>query len=186
MSANSLPVILFTPDHRLQCVVPLPEVRLLDHLNDPRSEYLSIADIVVREKRSGRPLAALTESLLAKSAVRIIIPTATKHEAPEKRYNTFHAKTSREAFALVDGFELHAQIQLEGHDEPSYILTQELKRFVPFVNTSIFYRGEPFPLPGNRVVFVNKESIDLFELDPELEIAAEEQGQQEDHATASV
>jgi hypothetical protein len=150
-------------DYVLECVVSLLGSRLLDHLNDPMTDFLRVSRVAVRQTCGGPPLATVDEAVVQKAHVKMVILCGDHHECPERRINSYAAKQRQTAVLLVGAFELRGELHLKGNSDPTYMLLREFDRFFPLTGASVSFRSAPIELPQPSLVFVQKSHVGMIQ-----------------------
>ena len=93
--------------------------------------------------------------------IEIVVLPTNEHEAPEKRWNNFTARTTANVFAIVSNYRIQGELQLPNNPKDSlYTLTHQLGRFFPITRTSITGPGtKQFSVP---VLLANKDLVNCF------------------------
>lgn len=164
MRESSVSTVLITKGHALSCVVPTKGQRLLDLLNDPETEFLNVNSIEVYRHASSDLVRAFPASVIRKTSIALAILTGPRHEAPERRKNSYTSKSVYDAFVTIGDFEVNGMLHLMGSPDTLSFLTHEANRFVPLSKANVCFKGASGGRFQERVIIVSKSAIDLLEI----------------------
>ncbi len=164
MLQAELRCVLVTNAHLLSANIATRGQRLLEVLGDHNTEFLHVGDTHVYRRQDNVKVADLQSAIIPKANIALAIPTGTKHEAPQKRTDSFIQKKRFDAFLVVSGYEVRGELALRGGNDPLAVLYHELGNFFPVpegrVTLETVHGGEH----KSQVVIVNKKYVSLFNL----------------------
>lgn len=172
-------------DHWLEATLSNNGLRLLEVLNDSRTEYMSVGDAMLSRagQKHGAPLAG--DCLLQKSQIILAMPGGT-HESPEKRRNAYREKRQRWATVTVPGYQLHGHLHLtSGGGNLVTTLTHEFGTFVPLSNVVLTPMYDGATQLHADTVILNKAWLALFCLEEECRSSGHEADRQATAPTAA-
>ena len=161
---NRCPAILVTSEHLLGVEIETRGQRLLDVLNDTNTSFLCVNEVRVFRRGCTSPVATLPQAVIQKSNVALAIPAGDKHEAPQKRSQSFVPKRRSAAFLVVLGYEVRGELALKRTDDPVAALCHELGRFFPIPNGTVAFAGTRCQQQTAQVVIVNSDHVSLLQL----------------------
>ena len=164
MPQNHIRAILVTNGHLFQCFVLGDGQRMLDILNAPGTDFLKVEDVHVYRHSSDECLRTYSNAVIRKSSITLAILTSAKHEAPEKRQNSYSAKDQYEAFIAISDYEINGKMHLKGSSDAMAFLNREAKNFVPITQATIQFNSGSNSHSQQPVVIANKSAIDLLQL----------------------
>jgi len=164
MPQNLIPAILVTNGHLFKCAVSGDGQRLLDILNAPGTDFLKVEDVHVYRHSSDQCVRTYSDAVIRKSSITLAILTSAKHEAPEKRQNSYSAKDQYEAFVAIADYEINGTMHLKGNPDATTFLNREAQNFVPITKATVQFNSSADSQPEQRVVIASKSSIDLIQL----------------------
>jgi len=136
--------------------------RIQDVLKDGATDFVHLVDVQVcpyAERESC--LATLSEVVVPKCKIEIVVVFADRHEAPTKRRNNLVVRETTNVFAIVSKYYIQGELHLptSPHDSLS-TLNHHLGRFFPITRASMSGPGEkqlsvPFLL-------ANKDFVNCF------------------------
>ena len=164
MLSDSVNTILATHEHLLTAKVATHGQRLLEVLADTNTDFLAVQDVRVFRRRGDTCMATLSEAVIRKANIAFVLPSGSKHEAPEKRSRSYVAKKKYGAFLVVLGYEVRGEIHLKELDDPKVLLCQEFRSFFPVPRGNVSFAGTRCGDRESQVVLVNRDLVSLFEV----------------------
>jgi hypothetical protein len=159
----SVLAVLITNQHLLTGEIALGNVRLVEILNDHRTDFLTLTNVRVFQLRSDTPVATLAQAVVRKRNVGLAILLSNEDGASQKRYDRFYSKKRYDTFLIVQGCEVRGQLALKVADDPVTALCHELEGFFPIPEGSVVF-GEGHPPYNGEVVIVNRDYVTLVQL----------------------
>jgi hypothetical protein len=145
MSKKNQQVTAAVFGHWLVGSLPLADFRIQEVLNDPRTDFLTLADVEVYPLAKRECVAHMPEVIIPKRELEFVILPTDSHEAPEKRWNNHAVKTAFEAFALIRGYRIWGELHLPKESANlRFLLTHQPGQFFALTCASISLdpRGE--------------------------------------------
>jgi len=164
MLSEEVNTILATHEHLLTAKVATHGQRLLDVLTDSNTDFLAVHDVKVFRRRGDTCIETLSEAVIRKDNIALVLPSSSKHEAPSKRSRSFVAKRTFSTFLVAIGYEVRGEIQLKTIDDPKVLLCQEFRNFFPVPNGTVSFAGTSCGNRGSQVVLVNRDLVSVFEV----------------------
>jgi hypothetical protein len=165
MSTVELDTLLVVGEHLLLCRVPLSGIRLLDHLNDPRSNFLHVSESRLLHRPYDDEAEMVGDTIVSKARLRLAIPTTRDHEAPEKRFHTLRSTSHRPALVLLEEYELRGNVHLGPGADPAHALVYEFGQFIPITDATLSSRGKPMRFSKAHVVLANRDFVDAIHVE---------------------
>ena len=138
-------------------------LRVLDTLNDPASDFVFLEDAKLyrEEHREDYSIATLSEVVIPKERITLVVIPRHEHETPDKRRNARVEKRSCQGIFVVPRYSVRGDIHLTGlRDDSLYTLVTDLGSFFPVTNATIECpSGKSISAP---VVIANKSKVDCF------------------------
>ena len=170
MGLQHTPVILIYDDYWLLGKVPTREERVLDVLKDPNTVYVEIAHVQVFRNQSR--VASISQGVVAKKKLSLILIPGKKHEAPEKRSLYFMKKRMCHTCVLVPGYTVQGKLHPSRLDNSLLTLTGGVADFFPMTDAKIQGAGiEPLEVP---VAIINKSVVAFFSVGASLPHSAQQ------------
>ncbi|MFC2054208.1 hypothetical protein ACFLV7_07920 [Chloroflexota bacterium] len=168
MVAEGTSVMMFTHQHRLNCILPTGGQRLREILNERTTEFLRIFDVQVFHGINADVCDSnLSDVVINKASICLVIIPTEKHEAPEQRMIKRFTKNLYAIFLSVISFEVKGTIHLINSPHSQQLtnyLVHDLNNFFPITNATISQvnsSAKPLIAP---VVLVNKACVGIFSL----------------------
>jgi hypothetical protein len=162
MTACCAPVILITDEHVLSATIPTSGQRVLDILNDPRSQFLTVQNASVLRRRDGSRIATLPDAVMRKANIGAALLSGGEHEAPEKRRSCYLRKDEHVAFLVVLGYEVTGTMHLNASKDAVTVLYHEAGAFTPVANAVVSFAGAAPRGQAVDVALVNQSLISLI------------------------
>lgn len=171
--SEEIPAILLTDEHLVAGRLATRGRRLLEVLNDNRSEHLHIEDVhISRRENKSAELTSLPEALVRKAHLVMAILGGMTHEAAQTRPFAYVEKRVHRAFLIVSGYEVQGRIHLRTSTDPLTALVHEFGAFVPVTDASLAHAGTGGKSLSARVVLVNRSFVSLLQIGNVLADAA--------------
>lgn len=164
MSTLEATSILVTCEHFLKGNVKTGGQRLLEVLKDQGSEFLRIQNVQVFRRNCGTRIANVTEGIVRKSSIALVIPASDKHEAPQRRIDAFVPKKEHDVFLVVLGYEIRGKMQLHATADPVTVMCREMGDFVPVTRGSVSFNGSNWREQTPQVIIANQSFLSLFQI----------------------
>ncbi len=163
MIAEKVTVTIAVEEHWLVGSLLLKGGRILDVLNDFRSDFVELTDVKVHQHWKQRCVGQISKTLVPKQAAEFVIVPTGDHESPDKRLNYYRSKECFRAFAIVGGYSVAGNLQLtKASTDVRYTLVSELAHFFPLTDARLTGRTvEDFGVP---LLFINKHSLSCFDV----------------------
>jgi len=162
MTASCAPVILITAEHALSATIPTSGQRVLDILNDPRSEFLTVHDASVLRRRDASRIATLPKAVIRKANIGLALLKSGEHEAPEKRRSCYLRKDEHVVFLVVLGYEVAGTMHLNASKDPVTVLYHEAGAFTPVANAFVSFAGAAPWAQAMDVALANQSLVSLI------------------------
>jgi hypothetical protein len=162
MSTEVTRVIVVVSQHWIVGSMPSNGQRILDVLRDPSSNFARLLDVqIYADANRTTCVAALSQMMVPKDRIHLVILPESQHEAPVKRWNNFSARSTANISAIVGGFYVEGELQLPTSTiDVVHAFTQQLGTFFPITRASIIAPDKKrLSVP---VLFANKRFLNGF------------------------
>lgn len=159
-----LPTIVLTPEHLIHAEVETADRRLLDVVNDRRTDYFHLQAAAIYRRGGAEHVATASDVVIPKRSLALLAPAGENHEAPRNRCNKFTRKKEFEAFLIVLGFEIFGKLYLTGSGDPAGTLMNELTAFFPVCQAEVCFRDVYSGTDPLSVVLVNSAYVSLLRI----------------------
>ena len=175
MGSQQLRVMVATSSYWLVGNMPSTGVRIQDVLKDGGTDFVMLSDVQVHQHVERKCLTTLSDVVVPKCKIGIMVVPSDQHEAPVKRWNNFTAKAAVKVFTIVSEYCIQGELQLPTpSDDSLYTLTDKLGRFFAISRASISGPGaKQLNVP---LLFANKEFVNCFHLAPLVHPVTEQSG----------
>jgi hypothetical protein len=163
--SDQVAVLLITGRHSIAGILDHRDLRVLDVLNDPTTEFLRLRQAVVSRHIQGEAIAQLNEAIIPKTTIEFVVLLDKGHEAPIRRHYGFVEKQAHGVFLLLADYEIRGAHSIKGRPDPLYSpLGHDMSSFFPitaatFSNVMSSHR----PVQAG-VIFVNKAKVCVIEM----------------------
>jgi len=162
MGSKEARVMVAVSGHWLVGSMPSTGTRIQDVLKDGATDFVNLTDVqVCRYAERESCLATLSEVLIPKCMIEIVVVFAGRHEAPTKRWNNLAARATANVFAIVSKYCIQGELHVptSSHDSLS-ILTHQLGKFFAITRASMSGPGiKPLSVP---LLLANKDFVNCF------------------------
>ena len=160
MDVKRTSVIMIYDDYWLLGTMPTRENRVLDVLKDTNSDYVLLNDVQVF--RNETRVLSISQGVVAKQKLSLILIPGKDHEAPKKRSLLLMKKNVCRACVLVPGYTLQGNLYPTRIDTSLLTLTTGVDDFFPLTEATVSGAGiEPLQVPvaivNNRLVTVGEK-----------------------------
>lgn len=173
MNNQSIPLILVVENHWLLGKLRTSDLRVLDILNDPQTDYLDLHDVKVFSSGDQQNcLADLPEAIVPKERLQLlIIPTDKYEKSRKERMHRIVDKKSLDVSTVAAGYFIQGKLHVRSHGYDSrYTLTHVLGHFFPITDATISRPGvEPITV---STVIANKTYLSCLSCNAPDETAA--------------
>jgi hypothetical protein len=154
-------LIVGVSDHWLLGNLPLDDSRILDRLNDSRSDFVHLSEVEVHDHQNRQCVANLPHVAVPKCKIQFAGNPSQEHEAPETRLNRFASKDTFEATTILGRYCVSGELHLpEFCGDDVHTLTHQLARFFPMTGASLIgAKAERISFP---LLIANKEFVSCF------------------------
>ncbi len=167
---NSKRVIAAVSDYWIIGSLSLPNTRIQEVLNDPRSEFLQLQDVEVHVRESSGRVAELDQTIIPKRKLQYLVADCAEHETPERRWTHHKPKDVFRAFALVGDDCLSGNLHFSSRPTDSlHAWLNQLSHFVVLTEASLCMHGRGVNSMQLPLVFFNKEHVSCFEVSVQAE-----------------
>jgi hypothetical protein len=137
---KAVSTIVITTEHLICADVETAGRRLLEVVSDRSTDFLRVHKAVIHRRDCNALVAEASNAVIPKSALALLVPVITHHEAPQKRYDNLIAKKEFDAFLIVLGTEVFGKLHLGGCDDPVVALSNELSGFFSISDAAVCFR----------------------------------------------
>ncbi len=162
--ADRVSVIVIAGPHSFLGAIENRGLRVLDVLNDVRTDYLQLRDVTVRREIDGQSIGQLLTATIPKTAVDFVLLEADKHEATVRRQFALVSKPSREALILLGAYEIHGTFMTTGSFDVLPALRQEQTAFFPVTSARLQRVTSTDPPIAAAVALLNGQKTTLLHL----------------------
>ncbi len=166
--AESVTTHIITQGLLIECNVVTRGLRVLELLNDPTTDYISLHDFKAYRIGAKTPIRTSQEAIVRKDNINFIVLDANRHETPERRAIAYAAKDQYEVFLTVRQYGIQGRIHMKGTPDPIAYLKRDTGMFLPVTDAQVFLSGAEPTSTATQTVIINKEKIDLFQLSNEM------------------
>jgi hypothetical protein len=163
MLNDDLEIGMALEEHWLQGRIETGGLRLQEILNSQTTDYLRLHDI--RLRGIDGEACPISDCIVRKAQLALVMPLGDKHEAPEKRVYSFVNKQEQPTLILAHSYEVRGRLHIKSTTDPVSLLTSQIGAFLPVTQATISKAGsnqEPLQVP---LVLVNRERISFLHLD---------------------
>jgi hypothetical protein len=157
-------VIVIAGPHSLLGTIDNRGLRVLDVLNDVRTDYLQLRDATLRREIDGMCIGQLSGATIPKTAVDFVLLESDKHEAAVRRNFALVSKPSREALILLGDYEIHGTFMTTGSMDVLPALRQEQTAFFPVTSARLQRVSSVDPPIAAAVALINGQKTTLLHL----------------------
>lgn len=167
ITQQEVPVAILTKSYCFFGKLATGGRRLQDILNDSLTDYLHLRGVQVGTTlNSSSTVEAIDTCIIAKQNVLLALLQVDSHEAPLKRQNYRVRRDFCDAFMVLGTVRVRGAIHLARlSNNPTAILSRDLKNFFAVTDASISYGMTAEGALETSVVLVNKSELLAFHVD---------------------
>lgn len=160
--ADSVTILAVVGQHSLFGVLQNSEVRVIDVLNDPGTDFIRLKEAIICRGIHGECVERAPELTVHKGVLDFVLLETGKHEAPVRRQHTWVEKELHEALLLVGDYEIRGTLMLRKSSDVVTAVNRELSNFFPVTTARLSTVNTAKGPIAAGLAIVNKSRISLL------------------------